>query len=180
MPTNLSAKLALVVVTIASISAQSNNGGGGNGNGNGGGGGGGNGGGGGSGGGGNNNNNNNSNNNNNNGGGGGGGGSGGGGGGGRGGGRGDRRINGSASSWRSWMSSEGKSYSGVEEQHRWGNFNATVAAVLAHNDDVSATWSMGINQFSDLSADEFAALTSTRGLIGKCAPPISTLPLLAA
>ena len=39
---------------------------------------------------------------------------------------------------------------------------------------------MGINQFSDLSADEFAALTSTRGLIGKCAPTPSHTPLPTA
>lgn len=54
-----------------------------------------------------------------------------------------------------FKSQYGKKYSGSEEEQRLANFQASIDTIERHNADPLRTWSMGINQFSDMSDDEF-------------------------
>lgn len=60
-------------------------------------------------------------------------------------------------SFPQWMTSQGKSYpTAVETAYREQIYNNNVALIEAHN-AANATWSMGVNKFADLTADEFKA-----------------------
>jgi C1A family cysteine protease len=52
----------------------------------------------------------------------------------------------------------GKVYNGDESAHREGIYNNAIAAMESHNADVTQTYQQGINQFSDLTLEEFQAL----------------------
>jgi hypothetical protein len=57
-----------------------------------------------------------------------------------------------------WKVEHGKTYpSQFEEAYRKAIFLKNAADVLAHNADSSNTYEKGINQFSDLTQEEFAA-----------------------
>lgn len=51
----------------------------------------------------------------------------------------------------------GKIYPASEEAQRLANFKSSVNTISLHNADPMRTWTMGINQFSDLSDAEFEA-----------------------
>ena len=53
----------------------------------------------------------------------------------------------------------GKVYNGDEAAHREGIYNKAIAAMESHNADVTQTYQQGINQFSDLTLEEFQALS---------------------
>ena len=60
--------------------------------------------------------------------------------------------------YQNWMLTEGKVYSSPAEQaYRLGVFHQRLETIRAHNSDSSNTWEMGLNQFSDLTDEEFAA-----------------------
>jgi len=57
-----------------------------------------------------------------------------------------------------WKKSYSKNYaSDAEENFRKGVYAMNSAKVLAHNADTTQTYTLGINQFADLTSDEFAA-----------------------
>lgn len=59
---------------------------------------------------------------------------------------------------QNWMLSQGKVYSSPAEQaFRLGVFHKRLETIRAHNSDSTNTWEMGLNQFSDLTDEEFAA-----------------------
>jgi len=62
-----------------------------------------------------------------------------------------------------WAATFGKTYNGQEASAREAVYNANVARYEAHNLDQTQTFTMGVNQFSDLTLDEFKALP-IRGL----------------
>ena len=59
-------------------------------------------------------------------------------------------------SFEEWASSRGRIYSVEEAALRRRVFAANVATIAAHN-ALNASWTMGVNAFSDLSAEEFKA-----------------------
>jgi hypothetical protein len=59
-------------------------------------------------------------------------------------------------SFEEWANSRGRSYSAEEFALRRSIFAANAATIEAHN-ALNASWTMGVNAFSDLSAEEFKA-----------------------
>jgi len=57
-----------------------------------------------------------------------------------------------------WAATYGKTYNGDEAANREAIYNANMEKYEAHNADESQTFTMGENQFSDLTMDEFGAL----------------------
>ena len=49
-------------------------------------------------------------------------------------------------------------YNGDEAAHREGVYNKAIAAMESHNADMTQTYQQGINQFSDLTPEQFQAL----------------------
>lgn len=79
----------------------------------------------------------------------------------------------------------GKSYAtAVEEGFRLANFAASLATVEEHNSRPERTWEMGVNQFSDMSDDEFKKrvlmtpqdCSATRGAARSAPLPARDLP----
>jgi C1A family cysteine protease len=59
--------------------------------------------------------------------------------------------------WVAWKQQFSRSYgTNTEEGYRFGNFKANLASINAHN-SLGKSWEEGLNQFSDLTFDEFAA-----------------------
>jgi len=69
-----------------------------------------------------------------------------------------------------WAAMYNKAYNGEEAANREAIYNTNVAVYEAHNADTTQTFTMGVNQFSDLSNDEFRALYAS-GLKGISARP---------
>jgi len=65
-----------------------------------------------------------------------------------------------------WAATYGKTYNGDEYAAREAVYTAKMAEYEAHNADESQTFTMGPNQFSDLTLEEFQALP-IRGFQGK-------------
>ena len=49
-------------------------------------------------------------------------------------------------------------YNGDEAAHREGVYNKAIAAMESHDADMTQTYQQGINQFSDLTPEQFKAL----------------------
>jgi len=62
-----------------------------------------------------------------------------------------------------WAATFGKTYNGDEAVSREAIYTKAVEEMTAHNADVSQTYTQGVNQFTDLTQEEFAALP-IRGL----------------
>ena len=62
----------------------------------------------------------------------------------------------SVTSWAAFKAHFGRAYAPAEEAYRRGVFAASVHRVTAHNAR-GASWRAGLNQFSDMTADEFLA-----------------------
>jgi hypothetical protein len=60
-------------------------------------------------------------------------------------------------SFVSWMKKFEKTYEAAEFFHRYGIFKATMDRVEAHN-ALNLSWSSGLNQFSDLTNEEFGRI----------------------
>ena len=61
-------------------------------------------------------------------------------------------------SFAAWAAAHGRAYSRTERRVRAAVFAANVAAIDAHNNAVPPpSWTMGVNQFSDLTGAEFKA-----------------------
>jgi KDEL-tailed cysteine endopeptidase len=56
-----------------------------------------------------------------------------------------------------WSVAHGKSYEPTERDYRNTVFNANVAKIIAHNTG-NSSWTMAVNKFADLTADEFKAM----------------------
>jgi len=69
-----------------------------------------------------------------------------------------------------WAALYNKVYDGEEAVNREAIYNANVATYAAHNEDASQTFTMDVNQFSDLTNDEFRA-TYASGLKGRSNRP---------
>lgn len=59
--------------------------------------------------------------------------------------------------WIHWKSGHGKMYGAAEEQYRLGVFYENFQKIQRHNEKELRTYDMGINQFMDLTAEEFKA-----------------------
>jgi len=59
-------------------------------------------------------------------------------------------------SWEQWREHFGKKYDRLEELHRKKQFLENVNTILKHNAE-GHSWRMGVNQFSDLSGDEWVS-----------------------
>ena len=59
-------------------------------------------------------------------------------------------------SFNEWEAMYGKSYEPTERDYRIGIYNENLAKIDAHN-ALNLSWTMGVNQFADLTADEFKA-----------------------
>jgi len=57
-----------------------------------------------------------------------------------------------------YKAQHGKSYSATEETMRLAIFNQNVAKINAHNLDSTQTYKMGINQFTDMTQEEFESI----------------------
>merc|ERR1711976_1006674 len=57
-----------------------------------------------------------------------------------------------------WAATFGKTYNGDEFAAREAIYNANVAKYEAHNADETQTFTMGVNEFTDLTLEEFQAL----------------------
>jgi len=66
-----------------------------------------------------------------------------------------------------------KSYSVNEFFHRYAIFKQNYESIVAHNNG-NSSWTMGVNQFSDLTAEEFEAIYLT-GLAPTTAEPILSM-----
>jgi len=62
-----------------------------------------------------------------------------------------------------WAATYGKTYNGDEQVAREGIYNKAVEAMTAHNADETQTYKQGVNQFTDLTLEEFQTLP-IRGL----------------
>lgn len=62
----------------------------------------------------------------------------------------------SAPTFEEWSSTYGKTYEPTERDYRNSVYDTNVAMINAHNSG-NHTWTMGVNQFADLTAKEFAA-----------------------
>ena len=64
-------------------------------------------------------------------------------------------------SFEDFLRESGKSYTdATERQRRFDIFSANLKKIKSHNSNPSSTWKMGVNRFTDLSAEE---LKSTHG-----------------
>ncbi|CAD8172513.1 unnamed protein product [Paramecium octaurelia] len=63
--------------------------------------------------------------------------------------------------FQSWKTKYGKSYTGEQEVFRFLNFQLNLNKVNNHNSDETKTYKMRMNQFSDLSEEEFELLYLT-------------------
>jgi KDEL-tailed cysteine endopeptidase len=70
-----------------------------------------------------------------------------------------------APSFDAWSAHHGKVYAPTERDYRNTVYNTNVAHILAHNAG-NSSWTMAVNKFADLTADEFAA-KYTGGLLRK-------------
>jgi C1A family cysteine protease len=73
--------------------------------------------------------------------------------------------------WNAWKSEYAKTYtSSAEEAHRFAVFSANNERVLAHNSNPEYTYTLELNQFADLTGDEFSAAYASchngNGIIG--------------
>lgn len=69
-----------------------------------------------------------------------------------------------ATSFLNWTAQYNKTYSGVTEQHyRESIFNENVKKINEHNADGRYTYTLGLNQFADLTASEFKEQYVTGG-----------------
>jgi len=59
--------------------------------------------------------------------------------------------------WEEWKSVFSKEYSATEHDARRAVYEKNVKAIEAHNAE-GYSWTLGVNQFSDLTSDEFAAI----------------------
>ena len=66
----------------------------------------------------------------------------------------------STPSFEEWALQHGKSYEPTERDYRETVFVSNVEKINAHNAG-NSSWTMGINKFADLTADEFKTLVST-------------------
>ncbi len=65
-------------------------------------------------------------------------------------------------SFEKWAAHEGKAYSSLEEiSHRAWIYHENLEKIHKHNQG-NHTWTMGVNQFADLTADEFSAQTKSK------------------
>jgi len=70
-----------------------------------------------------------------------------------------------------WISKNKKNYISDEQRaYRKSIVQANRDRAQARNDDNSSTWIAGLNQFSDLTAEEWAALSSVRGFVPPTEP----------
>jgi len=69
-----------------------------------------------------------------------------------------------------WAAVYNRVYDGEEAVSREAIYNANVALYTSHNEDTTQTFTMGVNQFSDLTNDEFRA-TYASGLKGQSVRP---------
>ncbi len=60
-------------------------------------------------------------------------------------------------SFNEWADQYGKSYEPTERDYRISVYEQNLAKIDAHN-ALNLSWTMGVNQFADLTADEFKAL----------------------
>jgi C1A family cysteine protease len=60
-------------------------------------------------------------------------------------------------SFNEWSVAHGKTYEPTERDYRNTVFNANVAKIIAHNTG-NSSWTMAVNKFADLTADEFKAM----------------------
>lgn len=58
---------------------------------------------------------------------------------------------------QAWQVQHGRRYTAEEERVRLGVFAANAELVRRHNDHSNASWTMALNEFADLSHDEFVA-----------------------
>ncbi|XP_055327890.1 procathepsin L-like [Paramacrobiotus metropolitanus] len=68
------------------------------------------------------------------------------------------------SDWKAWKIQHGKTYAGEEEHHRRITWENNVKQITHHNIQYSlgkTTYTMGVNQFTDLTLDEFSRLSRT-------------------
>ncbi|CAD8077498.1 unnamed protein product [Paramecium primaurelia] len=63
--------------------------------------------------------------------------------------------------FQSWKKEYGKSYTGQQEVFRFFNFKINLNKVNKHNSDKNKTYTMRMNQFSDISEEEFSLLYLT-------------------
>jgi len=62
------------------------------------------------------------------------------------------------SEFQQWKAQHGKIYdSAIEESYRERVFRQNLAQIEAHNSDVTQTYQRGVNQFTDMTQEEFAA-----------------------
>ena len=59
-------------------------------------------------------------------------------------------------SFNEWSAVNGKAYAPTERDYRNTVFNSNVAKIITHNTG-NSSWSMAVNKFADLTADEFKA-----------------------
>lgn len=57
--------------------------------------------------------------------------------------------------WASWKAQHGKAYTATQELTRKSVFAANHAKIMAHNANPESTFTMALNKFADLTADEF-------------------------
>lgn len=62
----------------------------------------------------------------------------------------------SDSQFEEFQAKFGKQYEVAEEAHRMVNFMNSLKSIELHNADPARTWTMGLNQFSDMSDEEFS------------------------
>jgi len=73
-----------------------------------------------------------------------------------------------ATTFLNWASQYNKTYSNVTEQaYRESIFNANVRKINEHNSNGTYTWTMGLNQFADLTGEEFKQQYVTGGYMGR-------------
>ena len=65
--------------------------------------------------------------------------------------------------FRSWTEEHGKTYDSEEYARRLATFSSNVERINAYNAEHDTHW-LGLNQFSDLSTEEFQAMTGLRGV----------------
>jgi len=62
------------------------------------------------------------------------------------------------SEFQQWKAQHGKTYdSAIEESYRERVFRQNLAQIEAHNSDVTQTYQKGVNQFADMTQEEFVA-----------------------
>lgn len=85
--------------------------------------------------------------------------------------------------FKQWSAKNGKTYQPTERDYRETVYYNNLAKISAHNAG-NHSWTMGVNKFADLTADEFAAkyigganpsLTRKRALRGQAETPLTAL-----